>query len=113
LSGFWPIEEATSTSGFRPAAIHVGLLHEICRNAPLRDPEAAARKLTEIANSVELLQDGRIHTQKINWPFLSEFKCSPVEYSVGLKLAIERGWLWLYESGTYVKLAPAVCLMLI
>jgi hypothetical protein len=25
----------------------------------------------------------------------------------GLKLAIERGWLWLQESGTYVKLTEA------
>jgi hypothetical protein len=25
----------------------------------------------------------------------------------GLKLAIERGWLWLHESGTYVKLTES------
>jgi hypothetical protein len=24
-----------------------------------------------------------------------------------LELAIERGWLWLHESGSYVKLTPA------
>jgi hypothetical protein len=24
-----------------------------------------------------------------------------------LTLAIERGWLWLHESGTYVKFTPA------
>jgi hypothetical protein len=28
----------------------------------------------------------------------------PVEYSAGLKLAIELGWLEMHESGTYVKL---------
>ena len=39
------------------------------------------------------MQDGRIHIEKINWPFLSELKGSPAEYSAGLKLAIERGWL--------------------
>jgi hypothetical protein len=39
------------------------------------------------------VQDGRIHIEKINWPFLSELKGSPAEYSAGLKLAIERGWL--------------------
>ena len=50
------------------------------------------------------MQDGRIHIEKINWPFLSEFKGG---YSAGLKLAIERGWLWMHESGTYVKLTPA------
>jgi hypothetical protein len=38
------------------------------------DPEAAARKLTEITNSVEPAQDGRTHIEKINWPFLSEFR---------------------------------------
>jgi len=53
------------------------------------------------------VQDGRIRIEKINWPFLSEFKGSPAEYSAGLKLAIERGWLWMHESGTYVKLTPA------
>jgi hypothetical protein len=57
------------------------------------DPEVAARKLMEIANSVEPVQDGRIHIEKINWPFLSEFKGNPAEYSAGLKFAIERGWL--------------------
>jgi len=36
---------------------------------PFADP-AAARELFEIANSVEPVQDGRIHIDKINWPFL-------------------------------------------
>jgi hypothetical protein len=62
---------------------------------PFADPEAAARKLLEIANSVEPVQDGRIHIEKLNWPFLAEFKGSPAEYSAGLKLAIERGWIWM------------------
>jgi hypothetical protein len=74
---------------------------------PYADPEAAARKLLEIANSVEPVQDGRIHIEKINWPFLAEFKGSPAEYGAGLKLAIERGWIWTHESGTYVKFTQA------
>jgi hypothetical protein len=74
---------------------------------PFADPEAAARKLMEIANSVEPVQDGRIHIEKINWPFLSQFKGSLAEYGAGLKLAIERGWLRLHESGTYVKFTEA------
>jgi hypothetical protein len=45
-----------------------------------------------------------VHIEKINGPFLSEFKGSPAEYSAGLKLAIERGWLWLHESGTCVRI---------
>jgi hypothetical protein len=74
---------------------------------PYAEPEEAARKLIEIANSVEAVQDGRIHIEKINGPFLFEIKGSPAEYDAGLKLAIERGWLWLHESGTYVKFTQA------
>ena len=40
-------------------------------------------------------------------PFLHEFKGSPAEYSADLKLAMEQGWLWLHESGTYVKLTES------
>jgi hypothetical protein len=65
---------------------------------PCGDPEAAARKLMDIANSVEPVQDGRIHIGKINWPFLSEHRSSPAEYGGGLKFAIERGWLRMHES---------------
>ena len=32
---------------------------------------------------------------------------TPAEYSDGLKLAIERGWLVLHDSGTYVKFTQA------
>ena len=42
---------------------------------PYADPEAAARKLIEIANSVEAVQEGRIHIEKINWPFLHDLPC--------------------------------------
>jgi hypothetical protein len=71
------------------------------------DPEKAARKLIEIANSVEAIQDGRIHIEKINGPFLYEHKGSPTEYKAGLDLAVARGWLVLHESGTYVKFTQA------
>jgi hypothetical protein len=74
---------------------------------PYADPEKAARKLVEIANAVEAVQDGRIYIALINGPFLYEHKASPAEYKAGLDLAIERGWLWLHESGTYVKFTPA------
>jgi hypothetical protein len=74
---------------------------------PFTDPEIAARKLMEIANAVDPVQDGRIHIEKINGPFLYELKGSPAEYGAGLKLAMERGWLWMHESGTYVKLTQS------
>ena len=72
---------------------------------PYADPEAAARKLIEIANSVEAVQDGRIHVEKINWPFL-QAGGSADEYVAGLQTAIERGWLEIHRSGTYVKFTP-------
>ena len=53
----------------------------------------------EIANSVEPVQDGRIHIELINWPFLHELRGSPAEYKAGLDFAIERGWLWLTRAG--------------
>ena len=37
---------------------------------PYADPEKAARKLLEIANTIEPAQDGRIYIEKINGPFL-------------------------------------------
>lgn len=70
---------------------------------PYADPEAAARKLIEIAYSIEPVQDGRIHIEKINWPFLRNLRGSPAEYGAGIERAIENGWLSMHESGTYVR----------
>jgi hypothetical protein len=47
---------------------------------PFADPEAAARKLIELANAVEVAQDGRIHIEKINGPMLFQLKATPAEY---------------------------------
>ena len=75
---------------------------------PYAAPEAAARKLVEIANSVEAVQDGRIFIELINGPMLFEHKATPAEYKAGLDLAISRGgWLVMHESGTYVKFTQA------
>jgi hypothetical protein len=68
------------------------------------DPEAAARKLIELAKSIEAVQDGRIHIEKINPPFLSRLKASGAEFGAGIKHAVDQGWLELHESGTYVRL---------
>ena len=38
---------------------------------PYSDPEKAARKIIEVANGVESVQDGRIHIEKINGPSVS------------------------------------------
>ena len=70
---------------------------------PYADPDAAARKLIEIACSIEPVQDGRIHIEKINWPFLHDLRGSPAEYGAGIDRAIANGWLSMHESGTYVR----------
>jgi hypothetical protein len=56
------------------------------------DAETAARKLIEIAHSVEAIQDDRIFIELSNGPFLFELKATPGEYIAGLNLAIERGF---------------------
>jgi hypothetical protein len=71
---------------------------------PFANPEAAARKLVELAKSIEPVQDGRIHIEKINAPFLYSLKASGPEFGAGIKFAVERGWLELHESGTYVRI---------
>ena len=74
---------------------------------PIADPDAAARKLMELASAFEPVQDGRIYIEKINGPFLYQHKGTPAEYKAGLDRAIANGWLWLHESGTYVKFTEA------
>ena len=80
------------------------------------DPDAAARKLVELANAVEAVQDGRIHIEKINGPFLFQLKGTPAPNTKpGLISASPKGWLVMHESGTFVKFtearAAACCLM--
>ncbi|MGY8664150.1 hypothetical protein Q3C01_17535 [Bradyrhizobium sp. UFLA05-109] len=72
---------------------------------PFANPEAAARKLVEIAAGIEAVQDGRI--EKINAPFRYQPKATGPEFAAGIKAAVERGWLELHESGTYVRLLQA------
>jgi hypothetical protein len=63
------------------------------------DPDAAARKLVEIANAVEAAQDGRIYIELINNPFLKKGG-APDQYRAALARAVTLGWLSLHESGT-------------
>ena len=74
---------------------------------PYADPDVAARKILELANEVVTIQDGRIYIEKINGPFLFQLKGTPAEYKAGLDCAIEKGWLDLHESGTFVRLTQA------
>jgi hypothetical protein len=74
---------------------------------PYADPERAARRIVEIASTVEAAQDGRIYIELINGPFLFKDKGSPAEYGAGMKLALERGWLAMHESGTFLRFTHA------
>jgi hypothetical protein len=55
------------------------------------------------------LQDGRIHIDKINYPFVDHEKAKPSEYGARPKLAIERGWLKASETAR-LRAAGAVSL---
>jgi hypothetical protein len=50
-----------------------------------------------------VIQNGRIPIEKINGPMLFGLKASLAEYKAGLDHAIEKGWLVLNESGTFVR----------
>jgi hypothetical protein len=70
------------------------------------DPDAAARKLVQIANVCDAVQEGRIYIELINGPFLKNGG-TPDQFRAALARAVTLGWLWLHESGTYVKFTPA------
>src|SRR5437868_7378976 len=71
----------------------------LCRSGKSRAPDARARQLGRA--------DSGPHPQaKINEPFLFRDRGGPAKYSAGLKLAIERGWLKMHESGTFVMFTP-------
>jgi hypothetical protein len=72
----------------------------------LANSDTAARKLVEIANAVEAVQDGRIYIERVNGAFL-EAGGTADQYRAALAGAIKLGWLMLHESGTYVKFTPA------
>jgi hypothetical protein len=74
--------------------------------SPFADPDVAARKLVEIANGIEAVQDGRIYIELVNGAFL-DAGGKPDQFRAALARAISKGWLLRHESGTYVKFTPA------
>jgi len=74
---------------------------------PFGDPDAHARKIVEIANDVEAVQNGRIYIERVNAPFLAAGRTGD-DFRAGIERAIALGWLWLHESGTYVKFTDSV-----
>lgn len=77
---------------------------KLAAERPFATPEAAARKLVEIAAGIKPVQEDRIYIELINYPMLFKLKASAAEYKAGLDFAIARGWLELHESGTYVRI---------
>ena len=73
---------------------------------PFADRDAAARKIIEIANDVEAVQNGRIYIERVNAPFLAVGGTGD-DFRAGIERAIALGWLWLHESGTYMKFTDA------
>jgi hypothetical protein len=69
---------------------------------PFTNPDAAARKLIEIANGVEAVQDGRIYIERVNEPFLAAGGNGD-QFRAGIERAVALGWIWHHESGTYLK----------
>ena len=57
---------------------------------PFSDPDAAARKLIEIANDVEAVQDGRIYIERVNAPFLAVGGTGD-DFRAGIERAIALG----------------------
>lgn len=71
---------------------------------PYATPEAAARRLLEICREITPVQDGRLHIEKINYPFLFRDKGTAAQYRAGMEWLKERGILMVHESGTYAQI---------
>jgi hypothetical protein len=65
-----------------------------------RDPDAAMRKLLELANAMEADHAGRLPVGVLNTQFIES--ASVAEYGVAVKSAIDRGYLTMHPSGAYV-----------
>jgi hypothetical protein len=82
------------------------LLHEIRHRPPLRRP-GNSRAADHRDRQRDRAGSRRIHIEKINEPFLFRDGGSPAENGGGMKLAVDRGWLTMHESGPFVTFTPA------
>ena len=64
--------------------------------------EAADRKLVELATGVAPVQDGCIHIEKINAPFLFRLKAKGSDFGAGLEFASST-WLELHDCDYWRK----------
>ncbi len=65
---------------------------------PFTDPDAAARKLLEIANATEPAQDGRIYIELVNAAFLKAGGMAE-QFRAGIQRAVDEGWMVRHEIG--------------
>jgi hypothetical protein len=70
------------------------------------DPQAAARKLIEIANATEADQAGRLQVGDINLAFIRAGG-TPVEYVAVLETSIALGRLTKHRSGAFLTFTQA------
>jgi hypothetical protein len=76
-----------------------------CCFGGLTRPGALVRKLVEIANAVDAVQDGSIFVELVNRPFL-DASGTPINAASHWR-ATALGWLSRHESWTYVNFTPA------
>jgi len=67
---------------------------------PFAMPDAAERKVLELANAVEADHAGRRHQHAIS-------EAGGEEYGAAVKAAIAHGWLTMHPSGAYVSFTQA------
>jgi hypothetical protein len=73
---------------------------------PFATPEAAERKLLELANAVEPDHAGRLSVAVINKQF-RDAGGSYEEYRAALKAAIVHDWITMHPSGAYLMFTQA------
>jgi hypothetical protein len=73
---------------------------------PYAKPEAAARRLLEIASTIEDVVDGRIIVERVNLPFLREGG-APAEYRAGIERLKAEGLIDMHQSGAFFRFTEA------
>jgi hypothetical protein len=69
---------------------------------PFATPEAAERKLLELANALQPDHAGRLSVEIVNRQF-REAGGRYEEYGAAVKAAIAHGWITLHPSGAYLS----------
>jgi hypothetical protein len=72
---------------------------------PFSRPEAAERKLLELANAIKAENEGRVPVGEINTQFRNAGGTS-AEYRAAVAAAIAHGWLTLHPSGGNLSFTP-------